>query len=249
MRINPAFLSAALVIVAAGCKPGGSAGGSGDQHKIQHLTKLIIKDEKVGTGDPIRKGDEAWVLYTGRFQDGKTFDTNLKQGGLPFHVTVGSGDVIEGWAEGLIGMKKGGKRMLSIPYALAYGANGRNGIPPESDLFFGVEVVSVLKKEDASGITVNVIKPGKGRPVKKGDTVTIDYVAKANGEEYEKKENVTFKIGNDEMQIPGFDDALIGMTVGGLRQIIIPPALTRTLRNDKLGMNVGEWFVTLKSIN
>ena len=250
MRINSAFLSAAVAVVLAGCNPGGSA-ASDDKQKVTvpHLTKLEIDDKKVGTGSKVEKGDEVWVWYTGKFQNGKVFDTNKKDGAIPFHVVVGSGDVIPGWAEGLLGMQKGGQRHLGIPFKLAYGAQGNKAIPPESDLIFDIELVTLLKKGDARQITVNVIKPGKGRPVKKGDTVTIDYTIKANGEEIEKRENVTFKIGADQVQVPGFDDALMGMTIGGQREIIIPPMMTRTLRNDKLGMNVGVWYVTLKSIN
>jgi len=177
---------------------------------------------------------------------GKTFDTNIKEGGVPFHVTVGTGQVIKGWDQGLPGMKLGGKRKLTIPYMLAYGEKGNQGIPPESDLVFDVELKQILKKKDAGIINANDVKVGTGREVKDGDTVIIDYVAKANGEEFDTLKDGKIKIGADEVKITSFDKALIGMKVGGVRDITIPPMLTRMLGNEKLGMNVGVWTVTLK---
>ena len=251
MRINPFFLSAALIVVAAGCKPGGGGTGSDDPgaKAIKPVEKLTIDDKTVGTGAPVVKGDELWVRYTGTLMNGKVFDSNRKEGKLPFHVTVGEGQVIAGWDQGLLGMKVGGKRILKIPSQLAYGEKGQPpSIPPDSDLIFDVELLSVLKKEDAGSISANDVKVGHGREAKDGDVITISYTATANGEEFENRPSVTFKIGADEMAIDGFDKALKGMKVGGERKVTIPPALTRTVRSDKLGMNVGVWDVTLKSI-
>jgi FKBP-type peptidyl-prolyl cis-trans isomerase len=115
--------------------------------KAKHLVKLGIVDVKVGTGDAVAAGDEVWVIYTGKFVNGQVFDSNAKPGAEPFHFTVGKGSVIQGWDQGLIGMKKGGKRKLSIPFILAYGVQGRQGIPPQSDLYFDVELKDVLKKK------------------------------------------------------------------------------------------------------
>jgi FKBP-type peptidyl-prolyl cis-trans isomerase len=113
----------------------------------KHLPKLMIMDEKVGTGDTVAAGDEVWVVYTGKFGNGHVFDSNAKPGGMLFHFTVGSHEVIAGWDQGLLGMKKGGKRKLSIPYPLAYGDQGRDAIPPQTDLYFDIELRDVLKKK------------------------------------------------------------------------------------------------------
>lgn len=114
---------------------------------VKHLAKLGIVDETLGTGDPVGPGDEVWVLYTGKFENGTVFDSNAKPGSNPFHFTVGNGEVIKGWDQGLLGMKKGGKRKLAIPYMLGYGAQGRASIPPQSDLYFEVELKDILKKK------------------------------------------------------------------------------------------------------
>jgi FKBP-type peptidyl-prolyl cis-trans isomerase len=254
MRINPAFLFAALAIAAAGCNPsntpsdsGGGTTGSGKSGS--HFTKLIIEDTEVGKGDPVEEGDEVWVRYTGKLTNGTVFDSNQKPGKDSFHVDVGSGQVIKGWDQGLVGMKVGGHRKLSIPAVLAYGSQDKPPIPPNSDLVFDITLSELLKKNDKTTINATNIKAGTGREVKKGDTVTIDYDATKGTEEIEAKSNVTFKIGAGDMQIPGFDDALIGMKVGGVREIKIPPALTRMLITQKIGMFVSTWKVTLKAIN
>jgi len=246
MRINPAFLCAALAIVAAGCKPSDPSGGSDGPKATSHLTALKSVDNIVGKGPAVVSGDEVWVNYKGTLTNGHMFDTNLKEGGSPFHVSVGAGQVIKGWDQGLLGMKKGGKRTLSIPANLAYGDRDQKGIPANSDLIFEVEMLDILRKEDASTIVVNPIKEGTGKEAKQGDTVTVDYDAVANGESFETEKNISFKIG-DEMQVPGFDQAIKGMKVGGQREIRVPPALTRML-GEKVGMNVAVYKVTLKAV-
>jgi FKBP-type peptidyl-prolyl cis-trans isomerase len=247
MRINPAFLLAMLVAVASGCKSGGSDAPKGE--KASHgLSKLVIEDPKVGTGDPVKIGDEVMVTYTGRLENGHVFDSNDKPGGKDFHFTVGAGNVIKGWDQGLVGMKTGGKRKLSIPAALAYGKKTQGDIPPNSDLYFDIELLSVLKQEDINTIKADDLKKGTGAEAKAGSTVTVDYVATASGKEFESQKNVRFKIGGGDIDIPGFDDAIVGMKVGGTRKITIPPAFTRSLRTpgqDGIGMSPAVFEVKL----
>src|SRR5690242_17889448 len=101
--------------------------------------KLKIDELKVGTGDEAKKGDTDDVHYTGWLTDGKKFDSS-KDRDKPFTFTLGAGMVIKGWDEGVVGMKVGGKRKLTIPYELAYGENGRPPvIPPKATLIFEVE--------------------------------------------------------------------------------------------------------------
>ena len=103
---------------------------------------LKYVDQVVGTGATPKVGDTVLVNYTGRFTNGKIFDTSV--GKAPFQFVLGRGQVIKGWDEGVGSMKVGGKRKLTIPPDLAYGAGGYPGvIPPNSTLVFQVELLKI----------------------------------------------------------------------------------------------------------
>jgi len=100
-------------------------------------------DIKVGTGDEAKSGDKVKVHYTGWFTSGKKFDSSV-DAQQPYTFTLGQGNVIKGWDEGVAGMKVGGKRQLRIPPELAYGEQGyKNIIPPNSTLIFDVQLLAV----------------------------------------------------------------------------------------------------------
>ena len=104
---------------------------------------LKYKDEVVGTGESPKQGKQVRVHYTGRLTDGKKFDSSVDRG-QPFTFTIGVGQVIKGWDEGVATMKVGGKRQLMIPPSLGYGARGAPpAIPPNADLIFDVELLGV----------------------------------------------------------------------------------------------------------
>ena len=104
---------------------------------------LTYQDVVAGTGAEATKGQQVSVHYTGWLTDGTKFDSS-KDRGDPFVFSLGAGRVIKGWDEGVQGMKVGGKRKLTIPPDLGYGARGAGGvIPPNATLVFEVELLSV----------------------------------------------------------------------------------------------------------
>jgi FKBP-type peptidyl-prolyl cis-trans isomerase len=108
--------------------------------------KLGIKDLVVGKGAEAKAGDSVKVHYVGTLPDGKEFDSSKKHG-QPFEFELGAGRVIKGWDQGVAGMKVGGKRKLTVPPSLGYGARGAAPvIPPNSTLLFEVELLEVKKK-------------------------------------------------------------------------------------------------------
>lgn len=109
---------------------------------VETKSGLKIEDLKVGIGAEAKAGNTISVHYTGTLVDGKKFDSSLDRG-EPLSFTLGIGQVIKGWDEGVAGMKVGGKRKLTIPPELAYGARAIGSIPPNSTLIFEVELLGV----------------------------------------------------------------------------------------------------------
>ncbi len=104
---------------------------------------LKIEDIKIGSGAEAKAGNSITVNYLGTLVNGTKFDSSYDRG-QPFLFLLGGGQVIPGWDQGLIGMKVGGKRKLTIPPTLAYGEKGVPGaIPPDSTLVFEVELLDV----------------------------------------------------------------------------------------------------------
>jgi FKBP-type peptidyl-prolyl cis-trans isomerase len=100
-------------------------------------------DIRVGNGEVAKEGSHVRVHYTGWLTTGKKFDSSV-DAGKPFDFTIGNGEVIKGWEEGVAGMKVGGKRQLRIPPALGYGADGYPpDIPPNATLIFDIKLLGV----------------------------------------------------------------------------------------------------------
>ena len=107
------------------------------------MADLDIRDDQVGTGREAASGDTVTVHYTGMFPDGRKFDSSLDRRS-PFTFELGAGQVIRGWDLGVAGMRVGGKRRLTVPPDLGYGARGAGGvIPPNATLVFEVELLEV----------------------------------------------------------------------------------------------------------
>lgn len=146
-RMKTLALAAALLVAAgfSACNKKSDAGGAAAPGAAAPQGgSLLIEDVKISGGDVATKGKTVSVHYTGVLTNGTKFDSSLDRG-QPIMFALGTGQVIKGWDQGVEGMKVGGKRKLTIPPDLAYGARGTPGgpIPPNSTLVFDVELVAV----------------------------------------------------------------------------------------------------------
>jgi FKBP-type peptidyl-prolyl cis-trans isomerase FkpA len=142
--VPPLAAVAVALSLLAGCshKTGGSAADS--KKSAPAAGALVVDEVKPGEGAVATHGKMVSVHYTGRLTDGTKFDSSYDRG-QPIQFPLGAGVVIKGWDQGIEGMKVGGKRKLTIPPDLAYGARGTPGgpIPPNATLVFEVELVGV----------------------------------------------------------------------------------------------------------
>jgi FKBP-type peptidyl-prolyl cis-trans isomerase len=145
--IRPALVALAASLALGAC---GSADHSAAPAVSSPVNSLEIVDLKAGEGAAIAAGQTAVVEYTGWLYEmaapdhkGKQFDSSA--GHQPFRFKLGAGDVIAGWDQGIVGMKVGGERRLSVPADLAYGNAGAGGgvIPPGAALVFDVQLVGI----------------------------------------------------------------------------------------------------------
>ena len=221
-------------------------------------TELVVTDLTEGTGAAAVNGDTVVVNYVGvRSADGTEFDNSYDKG-RSFPVTLGAGQVIEGWDKGLLGIKPGGRRQLDIPADLAYGDN-----PPSTDviqkgdaLTFVVDAVAVIPKPDPAEAPDITVPPtpnqaeqtfkdlivGEGAEIKPGQTVAVQLLAfsAADGKQidssWEAGTPLTFVPGAGQLP-PGLEKAVEGMRVGGRRQVDIPFAdAFGAGGNDQLGL-------------
>lgn len=224
-----------------------------DQVKGQQGKSVKVTVKKPGDcSEKAKTGDKVDVHYTGRFLDGRSFDSSLKRG-KPFQFTLGLGQVIRGWDEGIKGMCMGEQRFLVIPSDLAYGEKGvGNVIPPNSVLTFDVELLKIHKKVDPlnpvkkpvglpdkppqknvlNTIQVQtVFKPRScGKKVTSGQKVKVHYTGYQYLTKLVKFESSAggqpyeVQMGTGQV-IPGWEGGLQGMCVGEKRRLVIPPKL------------------------
>lgn len=114
-----------------------------NQNNMEEKENLKIEVLEEGSGEPAKEKDKITVHYTGWLEDGTKFDSSHDRG-QPFVFTLGIGQVIKGWDEGMLNAKVGEKRKLIIPPSLAYGEEGSGSIiPPNSTLIFEVEIINI----------------------------------------------------------------------------------------------------------
>lgn len=206
---------------------------------------LVTEDLVVGDGEEAVTGATVRVQYVGVLAaDGTPFDASWDRG-TAFDFQLGSGQVIAGWDEGVAGMRVGGRRTLMIPADQAYGpaGSGSGAIGPDADLVFVVDLVAVippvapadepevdLPDTPPDELVIDDLTVGDGPEIEVGSSITVQYVgvALSTGEVFDSSwqsgRPLSFQAGAGQL-IPGFDQGVLGMRVGGRRQIVIPPDL------------------------
>lgn len=202
--------------------------------------KIAVLTE--GTGEEAAElGDTVTVDFTIWVADGERFFTGSGTSGQPFTFPIGSGAVFPGWDEGVTGMVAGESRQLLIPADIALGEQGFGEIvPPNSDLLMQVELLDVVKPQKAtvvdesdfvvtdSGLKYYDIVEGTGATPQAGQTVIMNYTGwLEDGTQFESsvgREPLPFALGTGAV-IPGWDEGIATMKVGGVRQLVIPADL------------------------
>ena len=165
MRLYPLLLLLAVATASAACSRRVPEPGESDFKPAPPTppdpgpSTLQVLDEVVGKGKEAKVGDLVRVHYTGTLMNGSKFDSSLDTG-KPFEFAVGTGAVIKGWDEGVVGMRIGGKRKLVIPQALGYGEAGSPPkIPPRAGLKFDIELLDINPKDAAAGTAAEAPPP------------------------------------------------------------------------------------------
>jgi peptidylprolyl isomerase len=198
---------------------------------------------EAGDGPAPQAGEVVAIDYVAKLEEGGEFDNSYSRG-EPIRFALGRGMVIPGLDEGIALMNLGGKATLIIPPELAYGSQGAGGvIPPDATIIFEVELVSIepgspenpteVADEDyvttESGLKYYDIEPGEGQPAEMGQVVSVQYTGwLADGTKFDSSIDrgrpLTLALGQGQV-IPGWEEGLTGMQIGGKRQLVIPPEL------------------------
>lgn len=203
---------------------------------------LIYEIVQAGSGKSAKAGDKVVVHYTGTFMDGNKFDSSRDRND-PIRFTLGVGQVIPGWDEGIALLKVGDRAKFTIPPSLAYGDREIGPIPPNSTLLFDVELVDVIekvivkpyevagieKKTTASGLSYHMIKQGTGAKAENGKTVKVHYSGyledgKMFDSSVERGEPLEFPLGQGRV-IQGWEEGIALLNAGSKARLIIPPSL------------------------
>jgi len=200
------------VLLWSGCDSGGS----------EPEGELMVQNIVAGAGLAAEPGHGIMVRYTGMLEDGTVFDSSTNSPDSIFAFTLGVGQVLKGWDEGLVGLRVGGKRRLTIPPHLAYGSRGiTDRVPANATVIFEIELVHILEE-----VLVRDLVVGTGPAVEAGHEVLIEYIGTlSNGSVFSATQFESgpfrFLIGGGEVVL-GVESGMLGMRVGGKRNLTIP---------------------------
>lgn len=235
MKLIKLIFVTSLILFLAAC--------SSDE-KVEFPEGLGVVDTERGSGNPARESDFVEVHYTGYLAESMTqFDSSIQRN-RPFRFELGAGQVIPGWDKGLVGMRVGGKRTLTIAPELAYGERGAGDvIPGNATLVFDVEMINIIPRptlwsfresqlvETESGLKYFIRTKGdeSTNAVVEGDALTIFYAGFfEDGEMFDTSlrnpAGFRFQTGTG-LVIPGFEEGILGMFPGEERLLIIPAEL------------------------
>ncbi|MDG5767351.1 FKBP-type peptidyl-prolyl cis-trans isomerase [Balneolales bacterium ANBcel1] len=228
-----AVLMFVLMVFAWGC--------SGDGTTVTE-DGLEITDTKVGTGEEAEPMDFLTIHFEGSLESGEVFESTFERD-QPIIVQVGTGQLpIEGWDQGLIGMKEGGRRSLVIPPNLAFGDEGVEGfIPGGENIYMDIELVSISKpprpweydeaalESTENGLQYFIHESGSDEKPEAGDMIRVHYSGfLEDGTMFDssklRDDPFEFAVGQGQV-IPGWDEGLLDMAVGEKRTLVIPPEL------------------------
>lgn len=203
---------------------------------------LEITDNEVGSGDEAEPMDFLTIHFEGTLESGEVFESTFERD-EPITVQVGSGQLpIEGWDQGLVGMREGGKRSLVIPPNLAFGEEGVEGfIPGGENIYMDIELLSINKPPEPwdyneadlqsteAGLQYYVHEEGGNEEPEAGDMIRVNYSGfLEDGTMFDsstlRDEPFVFTVGEGQV-IPGWDEGLLDMSVGEKRTLIIPPEM------------------------
>lgn len=240
------FGAAVLAVLMAGCnKPEPVKVAPVEPGLTKLGIKVLAKGQKplyFKAPKPVADGDMVWVQFTGTLKDGTVFDSTIGEDGTPYSFVMGN-DMIKGWYDGVIGMELGEERSLEVPAAMAYGDNAPNdAIPANSDLYFTIKVLDIVKKGEENAYEKVDRKPGTGKVAQAGNLVTFHYEAQTIlGTVFDSSRKrgspMTMRLDGSQIQPEALERAMVGMKEGGIRVVRIAPnvGLTAHERMDADG--------------
>lgn len=176
------------------------------------VEEITFEDLVIGTGKTADPYEGPTVTYVGTLTDGTQF------GGETFAFALDNGEVIQGFNDGVLGMKEGGRRRVTVPPSLGYGSRGREDIPPNSTLIFDITLDSVAE------VAIVELEAGAGEIADANDTATVTYKGTLTSGTTFDQGTFSFVVDGGRV-IAGFNAGVRGMKPGGKRRITVPPVL------------------------